>query len=47
MSSLFLAFFSCFLVAITEQRCLVMVSGRETKDLSCLQLILLDILSQL
>lgn len=47
MSFLSLASFSCFLVAIIEQRCLVMVSGRETKDLSCLQLILLDILSQL
>lgn len=47
MSFLSLASFSCFLVAITEQCCLAMVSGHETNDLSCLQLILLDILSQL
>lgn len=47
MSFLSLVSFSCFLVAITEQCCSAMVSGHETKDLSCLQLILLGILSQL
>lgn len=43
MSFLSLVSFSCFLVAITEQCCLPMVSGHETKDLSYLQLILLGI----